>query len=367
MMAATIWINKAKLSEYRLHEEALPALGDGEVRLRVESFAVTANNITYAVIGDMFRYWDFFPAQASAPDRDDSTTWGIVPMWGHAVVEASNHPDIAVGERVYGYLPMGTHLDILPGKITAGQITDMATHRQPMSVFYNQYSRLAADPEHDRAREAQRMIFGPLFKTGFLIETMFRGNHWFGAQALVMTSASSKTAMALAHCARRSSPDIERIGLTSAANIAFVQASGLYDKVLAYEDVAALPTEAIVAVDFAGNAALLRRIHEHGGDQLKYSCLVGATHVEGRGGSSAPLPGPAPILFFAPEYAAAAVKELGPKAFAAAVAESWNSFVSATDDFVSIDSRNGLTAAANAFQAVLAGTADPAVGVVIRP
>jgi hypothetical protein len=140
-MAATIWVNKAKLTEHKLHEEVLPTLGDGEVRLRVESFSVTANNVTYAVIGDMFRYWDFFPA---------GDGYGIVPMWGHAVVEASNHPDIAVGERVYGYLPMGTHLDVLPGQISRGQFTDMAAHRQPMSVFYNQYSRLAADPEHDQ-------------------------------------------------------------------------------------------------------------------------------------------------------------------------------------------------------------------------
>lgn len=367
MMAATIWLNKSNLSEYRVHEEALPVLGDGEVRLRVESFAVTANNITYAVIGDMFRYWDFFPAQATSPDRDDGATWGIVPMWGHAVVEASNHPEISESERVYGYLPMGTHLDILPGNISRGQITDMATHRQPMSIFYNQYSRLAADPEHNPAREAQRMIFGPLFKTGFLIETMFRNHDWFGAKALVMTSASSKTAMALAHCARQMSPAIERIALTSAGNVAFVEKSGLYDKVIAYDDVAALPDGAAVAVDFAGNAALLRRIHEHYSDQLKYSCLVGATHVEGRGGGGAPLPGPAPILFFAPEYATAAIKAVGAKAFAATVAASWNSFVSTTDDFVSVDLRHGVTAAADAFQTVLAGAGDPATGIVIRP
>ncbi len=41
-------------------------------------------------------------------------------MWGHAVVEASNHAEFAEGERVYGYLPMGTHLDVLPGKVSAG-------------------------------------------------------------------------------------------------------------------------------------------------------------------------------------------------------------------------------------------------------
>lgn len=368
-MAATIWVNKAKLTEHKVHEEVLPPLGDGEVRLRVESFSVTANNITYAVIGDMFRYWDFFPAQSASAvaDADNSIDYGIVPMWGHAVVEASNHPDIAVGERVYGYLPMGTHLDVLPDKISRGQFTDMAAHRQPMSVFYNQYSRLAADPEHDPAREAQRMIFGPLFKTGFLIEAMFRAENWFGAEALVMTSASSKTSMALASVAREKSPGVKRIGLTSAGNVAFVAASGLYDQVLAYGDVGTLAQSLSVSVDFAGNAALLRSIHETLGEQLKYSCIVGATHVDARGGSAAPLPGPAPTLFFAPDHAVGVIKEVGPKAFGEAVAASWNAFVATTDDFVRVDVRDGVAAAGDAFQATLAGTADPAIGIVVRP
>ena len=89
-------------------------------------------------------------------------------MWGHARVIESNHPEVAVDERVYGYLPMATHLDVVPGKVSAAGFTDMAEHRQPMSPVYNSYTRLAADPEHDPAREGERMIFGPLFKTGLL-------------------------------------------------------------------------------------------------------------------------------------------------------------------------------------------------------
>lgn len=369
MMAATIWVNKAHLGEHKVHEESLPTLGDGEVRLRVESFAVTANNVTYAVIGDMFRYWDFFPAQSQSPDADpqDSAGYGIVPMWGHGVVEASNHPDIAVGERIYGYLPMGTHLDVLPGQVSRGQFTDMAAHRQPMSVFYNQYSRLAVDPEHDPAREAQRMIFGPLFKTGFLIEAMFRAENWFGAHALVMTSASSKTSMALASVTREKSPAIKQIGLTSAGNVAFVKAGGLYDEVLAYDDVGSLAQSPSVSVDFAGNAALLGAIHQTLGAHLKYSCIVGATHVDARGGGGAPLPGPAPILFFAPDHAVNVIKTLGPRGFGEAVAASWKTFIATTDGFVRVDTRGGIAAAAEAFQVTLAGAADPAVGIVIHP
>ena len=141
-------------------------LAEGQVRLAVESFSVTSNNVTYAVVGEMVGYWNFFPAPAGL---------GIVPMWGHARVVESRCRDIAVGERVYGYLPMASEFVIEPGKISPGGFTDMTAHRQPMSPIYNQYTRLAADPEHDPAREGERMIFGPLFKTGFLIEYFMRG------------------------------------------------------------------------------------------------------------------------------------------------------------------------------------------------
>ena len=358
-MSQTVQVMRNNITETRLISGDLPALPENAIRLRVESFAVTANNVTYAVAGDAFGYWNFFPGEDE---------WGVVPMWGHAVVEASNHPDITAGERVYGYLPMATHLDVLPVNLSASSFSDGAAHRQPMSPIYNQYSRLAADPEHDPTKEAQRMIFGPLFKTGFLIETMMRREGWFGAQAVILTSASSKTALALASVARDKSPQMERIGLTSAGNVDFVKATGLYDAVLAYGDVANLPQVPSVSVDFAGSAAVLHAIHTALGDQLKYSCTVGATHVgAGFGRDNGSLPGPKPVLFFAPDHAVATIKELGPRGFGEAVAASWKIFLGETEGAVSVDTRSGLAAAEQAFADTLKGIADPAVGIVIRP
>jgi hypothetical protein len=358
-MTHIVFARKSSLTETRIVDAPDAPLADGGVRLAIESFSVTANNVTYAVIGDMFGYWNFFPT-----GKED---WGVVPMWGHARVAESQHPDIAVGERVYGYLPMATHLDVLPSKVSDGGFTDMADHRQPMSPFYNQYSRLAADPEHDPAREDARMIFGPLFKTGFLIEAFMRRNDWFGASQCVLTSASSKTAMALAHCIRQSSPGVKRIGLTSPGNIAFVEKTGLYDVVLPYGDDLGLPQADSVSVDFAGNAGVLRAVHVGLGEQLHYSCTVGMTHVGARGGTGDALPGPAPTLFFAPDHAVAIVKDMGPQAFGAAVAQSWTGFLTLSDSLLHVDHRDGLAAAVTAFADTLAGKADPAVGIVIRP
>ncbi|MFM5916085.1 MAG: DUF2855 family protein [Novosphingobium sp.] len=358
-MSRTAQVRRGAIDQARIASDTLPPLGDGEVRLRIESFSVTANNVTYAVAGDAFGYWNFFPGQGD---------WGVVPMWGHAVVEQSRHPEIAAGERVYGYLPMGEWLDVLPAQVSAGGFTDAAAHRQPMSPIYNQYSRLAADPEHDPAREGERMIFGPLFKTGFLIESFMRGEHWFGAETLICTSASSKTAMALASVARAKSPGIRRIGLTSASNVDFVRHGGFYDEVLSYEAIAELPQVASVLVDFAGNAGVIHAVHTALGDQLKYSCTVGATHVgAGFGQDNGPPPGPKPVLFFAPDHAVAAIKELGPKAFGAAVAVSWLRFIGEAGGAVTIDERSGLEAAVAAFVATVRGNTDPSQGIVIRP
>ena len=362
MTIQQVHIRKDDLSQADLVHVELAALADDAIRLEIESFSVTSNNVTYAVVGDGFKYWDFFPA----PDG-----FGIVPMWGHAKVIESNHADISVGERVYGYLPMATHLDVHPGRISDAGFIDVTEYRQPMSPIYNQYSRLAADPEHDPSKEAERMIFGPLFKTGFLIEYFMRKEGWFGADKVILTSASSKTAMGLASVAKHQSPDIKRIGLTSVGNVEFVKETGLYDKVYSYESVGLLSIAPSVVVDFAGNADLLAKIHEHFDDLLKYSCLVGATHIDDRGdgglGGDKGLPGAKPILFFAPDHAVAFFKEHGPAQGGKLVGQSWHEFLNDASGTVEIVRHSGLEAAKSTFLEMVQGKVDPAKGIVIEP
>ena len=248
---------------------------------------------------------------------------------------------------------------------------DTTDYRQPMSPVYNTYQRLAADPEHDPARESERMIFGPLFKTGFLIEYFMRKENWFGAEKVVLTSASSKTAMGLASVAKQNSPDVKRIGLTSAGNVEFVEGTGLYDKVYSYDSVGLITMAPSVVVDFAGNAGLLAKVHEHFSDMLKYSCLVGATHIEerGEGGLTADrgLPGPKPTLFFAPDHAVAFFKENGPEQGGKLVAGSWHEFLKSVEGTVEIVKLKGLDAARDTYIEMLGGSVDPSKGIVIEP
>ena len=109
----------------RVAEFAPAPLDEGEVRLRVDAFGFTANNITYAAAGDMIGYWTFFPA----PDTGDDVNWGRVPVWGFADVVESRCDGVSEGERLFGYLPMSTELVILPTHVSTGSLTDGAAHR----------------------------------------------------------------------------------------------------------------------------------------------------------------------------------------------------------------------------------------------
>ncbi len=363
MTLTQVHVRKAELTDAALVDSDLASLGQGAVRLKVESFSVTANNITYAVVGDGFGYWNFFP-----PQTDDQTL-GIVPMWGHAKVIESNCADIAVGERVYGYLPMASHLDVVPGNVSATNFSDLTEYRQPMSPVYNNYTRLSSDPEHDPAYENERMIFGPLFKTGFVIDYFMRSENWFGASQVVMTSASSKTAMGHASCVKQASPHIKRIGLTSAGNVDFVKSTGFYDQVVAYDDLKSIAIAPTVSVDFAGNPKLLASIHEHFGDDLQYSCLVGATHIEERGsgfGGAQDLPGPKPALFFAPDHFVSFFKKHGAVEGGKMAAAAWHNFLKSVGDAVEIVNLSGLEEARSTYLEMLGGSVNPSQGIVIE-
>mgnify|MGYP003638280625 FL=1 len=352
-MMQSLWVKKNDLAQSNWHEGDLPTLADGQILLAVEKYALTANNITYAVVGDGFGYWNFFPT------GDDE--WGIVPVWGFASVVASENADIAVGERVYGYLPMASHLLVTPTNVQDGGFIDGAAHRQGLAIIYNQYHRLGTD---ESPLEAERAIFQPLFTTSFLIEHFMRSNDWFGAEALLMTSASSKTSLGLAMVAKNLSPTIRRIGLTSAGNKDFVEQSGLYDEVLTYDNLSAADADTpTVSVDFAGNGQLLGDIHGHWGDNLKFSSLVGATHVEERGGADN-LQGPKPELFFAPTAAESLMKEIGPVAFRARVDEQFSAFVAGASAYLKVERLDGREALQSAYLAMLANEVEPSRGLM---
>src|SRR5436190_15906052 len=123
-----IEVRRDALTDVRLSLPTYGALAEGRAHLRVDRFGLTTNNVTYAVFGDAMRYWDFFPVE---------TGWGCIPVWGFAEVVASTSDACAVGERIYGYLPMASDLVVEPGRADPRGFADVAAHRAPMASAYN--------------------------------------------------------------------------------------------------------------------------------------------------------------------------------------------------------------------------------------
>ncbi len=351
-MAWDFVVAKTDLRNTEFRDMEPPSLEDGQVRLAIESFALTANNITYAVFGEMMKYWDFFPG----PDG-----FGRVPVWGHARVEASAHPDIAVGQRFYGYWPMSTHLTVQAKPGRSGFV-DIAPHRQHLAVVYNQYLAVGAAD----ALEAHQALLQPLFITAFLIDDQFDEHGFYGAASVILSSASSKTAIALA-ALLKARGGVKIVGLTSPRNQAFVEELGFYDQVVLYDDLATAPIEGPAAfVDFAGDAAVLAGVHNRFADELKASILVGGTHWEAPRGGGA-LPGPTPAFFFAPDRVAKRQKDWAPGEFEARYGAAWAGFVADAPRWLKVEVGGGRDAMRAAYLAQVDGGTAADVGIILKP
>jgi len=292
----TLEVARDDLRDAQIHDEPDPEPGDGDVLLRVESFALTANTMTYGVFGEAMGYWRFFPA--SAPDR------GRIPAWGHAEVLTEGNSDLPAGSRLFGYVPMSTHV-----------------------------------------------VLRPLFVTGFLL-----ADHLAASERVVVSSASSKTALSTAWCLREHGAEVT--GLTSPRNVDATVATEIYDDVLAYDDVGELPPGPAAFVDIAGDPAVRGAVHAHLGDDLTASVVVGATHWEettGFGGGE-DLPGPRPAFFFAPAH-------VKPGSMGRVVA-AWPAFAAWSERWLRLEHRRGDDEVLGAFRAVLEGDVSPDVALV---
>jgi hypothetical protein len=337
------------------HSEAT-ALAPGEVLVRIDTFALTANNVSYGAVGEMLGYWKFFPA-------DDG--WGRLPVWGFADVARSRHDALPVGERLYGYFPISTYLALAPDRVTRSGVVDASPHRAELPANYNRYVRVAADPIYDRGREGELAVFRPLFTTSFLLDHFLSSRDRFQARALVLSSASSKTALGLAYLLSRPRADrAEVIGLTSPGNREFVERTRYYDRVVTYDEIGRLRRDDAVFVDFAGNGRVVHAVHAHFANRLRHSAGVGLTHWERLQVPDA-LPGPAPAFFFAPDHGAAARKAWGAAAFQARVDAALQDFLGDARRWLRIVPGRGTAAVETVYRGFLEGAADPAAGHVL--
>lgn len=312
--------------------------------LQIEGYALTANNVSYAVLGERMGYWRFFPAPAGH---------GCVPVWGHATVLASAHPDIAVGERLYGFLPMASHVLLVADRVRPDSLVDASPHRAGLPAVYQHYRRLPAGSA-DPAADALEAVLRPLYSTAWLLAALAAGG---SDVTLILTSASSKTALATAALLRSRAQRPRLLGLTSAGRVATVQATGLYDAVQAYDDLAGVAAQvegAAVIYDFAGEASVRTALHTALAERLRASWMIGLTHHEATAAPKA-LPGPAPQLYFAPSHWQQLAAQVGARELEAQMAADWPVLLQQAGQWFRIERAAGPEAMATVWAALVEG------------
>lgn len=350
-------VKKTNLFKTLLIETEKPEIEAGELLFKIDKYAFTTNNITYGVAGFYLKYWDFFPAQ---------DPWGIIPVWGFADVITSNHEGIKEGERFYGYFPMADYLKVEVGKVNPFGFTDMASHRQELSPIYNFYRRTSTDPGYDVKIEDFIPIFNPLFATSFLNYHFLKEEIFFGAKQIVLTSASSKTALALASLLKNHQEEdgTSVIGLTSQKNVEFVKRTAYYDTIISYKEVVEkLPHESTVIVDLAGNSTLLQSIYRLLDEQLKHISLIGITDWQaGKQFRDIPVA----KFFFAPTYAQKMQKAWGLENMQIRLSKGLRKFVEDAQRWIQITYIDKHKEVEELYQDMLTGNVDPSKGFVVR-
>ena len=349
-------ISRDDFAQTRFVDAESSPLQEGQARLRVDSFALTANNVTYAVIGHLLNYWNLFRASEDG--------WGRVPVMGFADVVESLHPEVAIGTRVFGFLPISSELVIEPGDVNPHGFDDLtATRREGTMPVYSHYEIVESGPSADRSREAQRSLLRGLFTTAFMIDDVIADNDGFGADTVVISSASSKTAIMTAH--RLSAREgLRVVGLTGTGNIEFVKSLGVYSDVLSYDQAGAAPGEKAVCVDIACNADALNAVHTRFADNLMYSMSVGISNQTEAGFRAPPPPqqGPQPQMFFAKR-----TEDWGAAGLTERLEASWNQAVNFSDSWLEIERAQGRDAIEAAWNALLAGEVPANKGLILSP
>ncbi|MBB1439133.1 DUF2855 family protein [Shewanella sp. SG41-4] len=369
-------------------------MAENEVLLKVSKFALTANNISYGITGDTLGYWQFFPVKSFSVDsfpaenipadsvatNTDSasattdnalqhTQWGRLPVMGFADVLLSNNKDIKVGERVWGFMPMATHLKIIAGKVNPTGFSDVNPCREGLSPVYARFDRVSTNPFYQLNNEDYDILLRGLFTTSWLVDDFMFDNNYFDATQYLITSASSKTSIALAFAIKQRGQR-STVGITSMANLSFVESLGCYDYVISYDNITTLDANvASILVDMAGGKKTLAAIHHHFSQQLRYSCRIGATHhgdidltdteTDGM------LPGATPTFFFAPTQLKKRSLEWGVGETMKQMNQSLLSYIDFCRSIITISHTHDLHYVNDIYQQVLAGTAAASVGQII--
>ena len=351
-------IDRGDLTRTRIQNDTLAELADGEALVRVDRVAMTANNVTYAAIAHLVPYFEFFP---SAVDG-----YGRLPTWGFGEVIESASDEVAVNDRLFGFWPSSTHLVMKPERQGRGTVVDQMAHRQPLPPVYNTYTLTEFDPTYRTDLEDVMCVFRPLFMTAFSIDDLFGAESFMGAERIVISSASSKTAIATAHLLAMHD-GLEVVGLTGTSNVTFVAGLNTYDTIVSYEKIEMLEAGVPTAyIDYSGSTLVRRAMRESLGSDLVFDLGVGIADWSSLGGRDE-FDDPPVTPYFAPSTIRDRMAEVGSDAYMKMYAGAWESFLPLAMGSLRFEEHPGIEAMQQAYTETAAGNVKPNRGLIIRP
>lgn len=353
--AAVLEVNRSNpFEDMRTTIEQLPDQDqNGALVLAVERFSVSANNLSYVLLGDdVLSSWDAFPARTPG--------WGRVPVWGVARVVERGSSVATTGDRFTGYLPMATHVAVHATPTKLGLLTTDEP-RAGMLAFYRRMTRLevTADVSDEEADIDAVML--PVYPFAALLASdLVRA----GAKRVVISSASSRVAAGLSRLLRNRGVDV--IGLTSARHSSAVGTFGTYAKIFTYDEIDLIDAFApTVFVDIAGSADVAQAVHRRLGKQLEASIAVGGSHLR----SWPPVTGPGPSVtaFNTGDRELEVIRDQGEGVLATVYREARDDLVAWAASWLQVTPVAGLDATKQVWREIAAGSTDPLRATVIRP
>ncbi|WIY02245.1 DUF2855 family protein [Amycolatopsis mongoliensis] len=353
------WEVLVRRDDFTASEIRVPVLAElqpGEVRLEVEKFGLTANNVSYAKFGagNLIAFWNAFPAPAE---------FGRVPVWGFVRVAESRNAGVAVGSRYFGYVPMASHHTV-QAEVTPRGLLDTSPQRAFLHPWYLTFQSVGEPDDLDDFRALMRPVFPASFTLADLVERQAAQ----GAKSLIVTSASCKTAIGLVEELRARQAGIATVGITSEGKKSFVENLDVYGEVATYDAFeSATVTAPAVLVDFTGSAKVLHAVYQQFAPSLTQGVLIGFNHPDP--GEQAPtgLPDPQPELFFTPMVEDHTIGEEGADAYYARYHEAETRYLRRMASWLTIRHGQGPADVVDAFRSLADGTQAPDVGRVLKP
>lgn len=339
-------------------------LNQGQILVQVDRFAFTANNVTYGAAGDTIGYWKFFPARENAQND-----WGCLPVWGFATIVGSIVDGLIEGERVYGYFPPADFLVMRPIKLTSGRFVDGSIHRAELPAVYNNYVRLDNESGYDQSVDNIRALLNPLHITSFCLCDALKSETFYGAEQIIVLSASSKTAIGMAQGLLDSGVSPEILGITSRSNYDFVRSLGCYSHVCCYDELDTLDSiKPSVIIDMSGNRAVLGAIHESLGSRMLNCINVGMTHWDTLANNDpvgAKINRDRSNFFFAPAHVQKRIGDWGHDVFNQRATEFMIRRMRQSTNWMRITEVNGFDSFVGIYDAIVAGDMNPEEGVIV--